>query len=256
VAAAWFLRPSAQRALLRRHLRSRRGHLFQTWSQALAQADVHANDHGNPHAQLPDLCDQVMAACLAEPFNPMFAEGIGAALATIYVSRPEALGATQTMLAQELIAGVPVSVRSILQARVAALLGALATGFARQMRTWPPPPPITVTFRPRVDATNYRVLIEHIPAITYIAAFDKASSTVYTSPQIAAILVFAQEEWMADHTLWLRQSHPDDQARVLAELTRIHSGGKPQPCEYRMLTRDGRVIWLLDDIVEDTPPHT
>jgi len=162
-------------------------------------------------------------------------------------AQPEALGATQTVLAQELIAGGPDAERDALLPRVAALLGALATGFARQMRLCPLPPPITVTFRPRVDTTNYRLLIEHIPASTYIAAFDEASSTVYTSPQIAPILGFSQAEWMADHTRWLTQIHPDDRARVLAELARIHAGGLPRPCEYRMLTRDGRVIWFLDD---------
>jgi len=151
------------------------------------------------------------------------------------------------VLAQELIAGVPEAGLAALQPRVAALLGALATGFACQMRAWPPPPPITVTFRPHVDTTDYRVLIEHIPAITYIAAFDETSSTIYTSPQIAAILGFSQAEWMADHTRWLTQIHPDDRARVLAELERIHDGGLPRPCEYRMLTRDRRVVWFLDD---------
>ena len=29
---------------------------------------------------------------------------------------------------------------------------------------------------------NYRALVEHIPAITYIAAWNKHSSTLYTSP--------------------------------------------------------------------------
>ena len=71
---------------------------------------------------------------------------------------------------------------------------------------------------------NYRRLIEHIPAITYIAALDETSSTLYTSPQIETILGFTQAEWMSDPTLWLKQIHPDDRARVLEGLARIHSG--------------------------------
>ncbi len=98
-----------------------------------------------------------------------------------------------------------------------------------------------------VEETKYRILVEHIPAITYIAAMDRQSSTLYTSPQIEAILGFSQAEWMADHTLWLKQIHPDDRAFVLKELTRIHSGGVPKPCEYRMLARDGHVRWFVDD---------
>ena len=98
-----------------------------------------------------------------------------------------------------------------------------------------------------VEETKYRILVEHIPAITYIAAIDAQSSTLYTSPQIEAILGFSQAEWMADHTRWLKQIHPDDRAFVLKELARIHAGGDPMPCEYRMLTRDGEVRWFVDD---------
>jgi signal transduction histidine kinase len=53
---------------------------------------------------------------------------------------------------------------------------------------------------------------------------------------------------MADHTLWLKQIHPDDRARVLIDLERIHAGGAPEPCEYRMHTRDRRVVWFRDEV--------
>ena len=93
---------------------------------------------------------------------------------------------------------------------------------------------------------NYRLLIEHIPAITYIAALDDSSSTLYTSPQIETILGFTPAEWMADPTLWLRQVHPDDRAVVFAALRR-NQAGEPAPCEDRMLTRDGAVVWFRDE---------
>jgi PAS domain-containing protein len=78
---------------------------------------------------------------------------------------------------------------------------------------------------------DYRDLVEHIPAITYIAAWDEGSSTVYTSPQVERLLGFTQAEWMSDPTLWLKQIHPDDRARVLEGLARIHSGAEPDPIE-------------------------
>ncbi len=103
--------------------------------------------------------------------------------------------------------------------------------------------------RPEQHATaGYRLLVEGIPAISYIAAFDDASSTIYTSPQIETILGFSQAEWMVDNTLWLKQIHSDDRARVLTDLERIHAGGTPAPCEYRMHTRDGRVVWFRDEV--------
>ena len=41
---------------------------------------------------------------------------------------------------------------------------------------------------------------------------------------------------------------------MLKELARIHAGGEPNSCEYRMLTHDGDVRWFMDDsaVVRDT----
>jgi two-component system, NarL family, sensor histidine kinase UhpB len=99
----------------------------------------------------------------------------------------------------------------------------------------------------REDAAGYRMLVEHIPAITYIAAWDAESSTLYTSPQIETMLGFTHAEWMADPTRWLAQIHPEDREFVLAELAYLRGGGTPRPCEYRMITRDGRVRWFRDE---------
>src|SRR5204862_5278151 len=62
-----------------------------------------------------------------------------------------------------------------------------------------------------------------------------------------AILGFSSEEWMATPDLWTRQLHPDDHARVVAELSHRRDRGEPFYSEYRMLTRDGRVLWLRDE---------
>ena len=93
---------------------------------------------------------------------------------------------------------------------------------------------------------KFGLLIEHIPAITYIAAMDEASSTLYTSPQIERILGFSQSEWISDNRLWFKQVHSDDQGYVLSELSRIRAGGDPIPCEYRMFTCDRREVWFCD----------
>jgi len=119
------------------------------------------------------------------------------------------------------------------------------------------------TNRPLADLAGiaefgYRLLVEHLPAISYIAAWDTTSSTIYVSPQIRSILGFTQAEWMADTTLWLKQIHPDDRSSVLLELERLHTGGPATPYEYRMLTRDARVVWFRDEVAigygNDTRP--
>ncbi len=100
---------------------------------------------------------------------------------------------------------------------------------------------------------KYRVLVEQIPAITYTAALDKASTTTYVSPQILKFIGFSQEEYKADPDLWRKQLHPDDRQRVLDRLYQSQKSKNPFLCEYRMLSKDGKVVWCRDEatIVKD-----
>ncbi len=91
---------------------------------------------------------------------------------------------------------------------------------------------------------KYRLLVEQLPAITYIVEFGEANRTTYISPQVETILGFSPEAWLADRQLWLRQLHPEDRERVLAEVRRDDADRRPLDVEYRVLARDGRVVWI------------
>ena len=93
---------------------------------------------------------------------------------------------------------------------------------------------------------KYRPLIENIPAITYIAAVDENSTTIFISQQIEDLLGFSPSEWKEAHDIWLDQLHPDDRERVLTEVSVAHGTQDPFKSEYRMISRDGRVIWISD----------
>ena len=101
----------------------------------------------------------------------------------------------------------------------------------------------------RQSEAKYRALVEQIPAMIYTTGLAEASTTFYMNPQIERILGFTQAEWMAGPDLWLRQLHPDDRARVLAELARSHDSGEPFIAEYRLLSRDDQVLWFHDEAV-------
>jgi PAS domain S-box-containing protein len=105
----------------------------------------------------------------------------------------------------------------------------------------------------RQSEIKYRTLVEHIPAITYIAALDPSSTTTYVSPQVEAILGLSPSDYQADPDIWKKQLHPEDRERVLAEVAKSHATGRPFSAEYRMLARDGRVVWFRDEawIVKD-----
>jgi diguanylate cyclase (GGDEF)-like protein/PAS domain S-box-containing protein len=97
---------------------------------------------------------------------------------------------------------------------------------------------------------DYRRLVERLPAIVYASELGENAAWRYVSPQIQDILGYTPEEWLADPSLWSRSLHPEDRERALAQETRGTIGNRnPQPLDYRMLTRDGRVVWILDEAV-------
>ena len=100
--------------------------------------------------------------------------------------------------------------------------------------------------RLREAESRYRRLVEQLPVVVYANAVDDLSTATYISPQYERLLGFTPQERMADPELWLRQLHPDDVERVLAESLRTNETGDPFDCEYRMFAKDGREVWLRD----------
>lgn len=95
---------------------------------------------------------------------------------------------------------------------------------------------------------RYQQLVEQIPVGVHTIALDAESSTISISPQLERLLGFAQNEWVLDPSLWHRQIHPDDRERVLADLKHVYTpGAKPYIGEYRMLTREGKEVWIHDE---------
>ena len=97
---------------------------------------------------------------------------------------------------------------------------------------------------------RYRTLVEQIPAVTYIdKATDGPDEPIYTSPQIEEMLGYTPEEWLEGH-LWLECLHPDDRERILAADERFEAGGESFSEEYRLIARDGSVVWVHEEAVE------
>ena len=99
----------------------------------------------------------------------------------------------------------------------------------------------------RETEAKYRSLVEGTPAIVYIAEFPKEGHWRYVSPQIESILGFASSEWIESAGLWQERLHPVDRDRVLREQNRDMHGGERVLFEYRMVARDGEVVWIRDD---------
>jgi two-component system, sensor histidine kinase and response regulator len=112
----------------------------------------------------------------------------------------------------------------------------------------PPDPPTSPA-----GHVDYRTLVEQIPCITYTEVHDtttgKGQRTTFVSPQAARILGHAPAEFLADPDLWRKIRHPADRAKVLAAERTAEVTHQPFHVEYRMIARDGRMLWFRDDAV-------
>ncbi|HEX6678743.1 MAG TPA: EAL domain-containing protein [Actinomycetes bacterium] len=95
---------------------------------------------------------------------------------------------------------------------------------------------------------RYRTLVEQLPLASYVEHLDQESAT-YISPQIADLVGYTAEEWVADSNFFATVLHPDDRERVLAGFTSMHESGAAFECEYRLVARDGRIVWIHDAAV-------
>jgi diguanylate cyclase (GGDEF)-like protein/PAS domain S-box-containing protein len=97
---------------------------------------------------------------------------------------------------------------------------------------------------------DYRRLVERLPVIVYAAELGEHGKWRYVSPQVEEILGYTAEEFKADPGLWARLLHPDDRLRALELEGKEYLGNRnTSPVEYRMRTRDDRVVWMLDEAV-------
>lgn len=93
---------------------------------------------------------------------------------------------------------------------------------------------------------NVGGLLDLLPAALYLAQPGSSGQWFYASPQIEAILGFSAADFIADPGLWNRQLYAGDRDRVLhAEAVDRH-GGRTK-VEYRMVRKDGQLVWVLDD---------
>jgi PAS domain S-box-containing protein len=90
---------------------------------------------------------------------------------------------------------------------------------------------------------RFRALEQQVPAITYLDAIDGPQKTLAISEQTTTILGYTPDEWYADPDLWMQIVHPEDTERLE---TAERSGGFAGGIEYRVITKDGRTLWLHD----------
>jgi diguanylate cyclase (GGDEF)-like protein/PAS domain S-box-containing protein len=97
---------------------------------------------------------------------------------------------------------------------------------------------------------DFRRLIERLPVIVYTAERGERGRWRYVSPQVEEILGYRPEDFVRDPGLWASLLHSEDRERVLAMESEQDLGSRDTtPVEYRIHTRDGRIVWIHDEAV-------
>jgi PAS domain S-box-containing protein len=99
---------------------------------------------------------------------------------------------------------------------------------------------------------KFRTIVEQNPAVIYTQEFDESSPsisrTTYVSPRQTEVFGYTTEEVLSDPTMWARMIHPADRERVVSADLDTNAGPSDRYSqEYRMLAKDGHVVWVRDE---------
>jgi PAS domain S-box-containing protein len=96
---------------------------------------------------------------------------------------------------------------------------------------------------------RYRALVEQTPVVTYLDALGPENVTIYISPQVEALIGYSPDELTGSEPLWPSLLHPEDRDRVLAASDEAERVEGTFNIDYRLVARDGRVVWVHDQSV-------
>jgi PAS domain S-box-containing protein len=95
---------------------------------------------------------------------------------------------------------------------------------------------------------KYRMLVEQVAAISYIAELGVRGQWLYVSPQIESMFGYTADEWMSTSRDWIRHIPAEDHPIVHAA-EEASSRGEPFQAEYRITRKDGQTMWVSDTAV-------
>src|SRR2546429_367472 len=95
---------------------------------------------------------------------------------------------------------------------------------------------------------KYKMFVEQVAAVSYIAEVGFDGKWHYVSPQVEAMLGYTQEEWLAGAEDWILHVFEEDHP-VIETAEQNFMKARRFQAEYRIKRKDGRIIWVSDNAV-------
>ncbi len=90
-------------------------------------------------------------------------------------------------------------------------------------------------------------LINAIEGIVWEVDLSRQTLT-FISAQAERLLGYAIPEWLSEANFWDRHLHPEDKGKVESQIDRAIKVGEGIKLEYRMIAKNGRIVWFQDMI--------
>jgi two-component system cell cycle sensor histidine kinase/response regulator CckA len=93
-------------------------------------------------------------------------------------------------------------------------------------------------------------LSERLPIVTYTNSFRDVAETVWMSPQVERLFGYRVEDFVGKPGFFESTVvHPEDRAAVTEEMAASRDELRAFSRDYRLLRRDGQVVWIHDESV-------
>jgi PAS domain S-box-containing protein len=100
---------------------------------------------------------------------------------------------------------------------------------------------------------TYRTLVENVPLIVYTVMADE--TTIFLNTSVEKMIGVSPQQLTGHHELWAEYIHPKDRNRVVTRFNRCLREGIALHDEYRMVHKDGHVVYAVDHAVPVFDDH-
>jgi PAS domain S-box-containing protein len=95
---------------------------------------------------------------------------------------------------------------------------------------------------------RYSALTQSLPVATYVRVSERPGR-MFVSDRIERLTGYTADDFGRDPDLFSRLVHDDDRERAEPDIATAVDRGQPSRSEYRLLARDGRLVWVEDEAV-------